>query len=262
MSVALPGRFVWYDIMTTDPKASVDFYTRLFGWKTSEMDMGPMGKYTMIHVGEAKPESGIGGFMPLDKSHGVPSHWMPYVSVPDVDAVSARVAKLGGQACVPPTDIPNIGRFSVITDPAGAAISPYKGQRPDEEPAGPLGVGHVFWNELVTTDPEAATRFYSEVFAWTPTSMDMGPMGTYWVFKRGGTSGKDAAGMMKMPPGAKGRPQWVSYVSVADVDASTAKAKELGATVHMPPSDIPNIGRFSVLADPTGATFALYKPAK
>ncbi len=248
------GRFVWHDLMTTDIKASVAFYTELFGWKTKDVDMGPMGTYTMLKAGDRD----IGGMMPLDPKHGVPTHWIGYCTVNDVDAAAKRAEKLGGKIGVPGTDIPNVGRFAVIADPQGAHISPFKGTQPAPEPEGPPPVGSFCWNELVTSDPAAAVAFYKEIFGWTSEAMEMGPMGTYHLFKRGG---KDAAGVMKQPmPGAP--TAWIHYVAVVSVDASTQRAESLKAKVLAPPMDIPNIGRFAVIADPVGAVVALFQGAE
>ena len=111
------------------------------------------------------------------------------------------------------------------------------------------------WNELMTGDVEAAKKFYTALFGWETKEMDMGPAGMYTIFS---SAGKDCAGMMKTPdenvPTA-----WLSYVTVEDVDASTSKAESLGAKVFVPPTDIPDMGRFSVIADPTGAAIGLYK---
>ena len=111
------------------------------------------------------------------------------------------------------------------------------------------------WNELMTGDIEAAKTFYTALFGWETKEMAMGPGGTYTHFT---SAGKDCGGMMKTPdPNIP--PHWLSYVTVDDVDASTSKAEGLGAKVCVKPTDIPDVGRFSVLTDPTGATIALYK---
>jgi uncharacterized protein len=258
-TAALPsqaGRFVWHDLMTTDPQAALAFYTRLFGWTTKEMDMGAAEKYTMLHVGDM----GIGGVVPLDASHGIPSHWIGYATVDDVDAACARASDLGGTVSVPPTDIPNVGRFAVISDPTGARLSPFKASMPDApEPAGPPPLGAFCWDEVMTTDTDRAGEFYRSVFGWTTQPVDMGPAGMYYLFKRGD---KDAGGMMPRPAAAAGPPSWLSYVLVADVDASARRVEELGGKLHVQPRDIPGIGRFSVAQDPTGAVFALFKPAE
>ncbi len=118
------GTFCWNELLTRDPEASRKFYTELFGWTTEEMDMGPNGKYTLWKSGDKH----AGGMMEL-KAPGteqVPPHWLAYVAVDDVDASTKKAEGLGAKVCVPPTDIPNTGRFSVITDPSGAALGLYK----------------------------------------------------------------------------------------------------------------------------------------
>lgn len=263
-AAAPAGRIVWHDLMSTDPAASESFYKSLFGWEVNAVPMkgmgpdGGEGTYSMIRVGE----SDIGGMIPLDLpegAEGVPSHWIGYVQVDDVDSAAKAAAESGGQTCVPPTDIPNVGRFSVITDPAGAVISPFKsahGPIPDEEQP---QVGAFCWDELLTREPDACARFYTSVFPWRQETMSMGEMGDYHLFKRG--NDKDGAGMMPMPPEAQAPSHWLPYVLVEDVDAKAEEAKSLGATCHVEPRDIPGIGRFAVFSDPTGAAFAIYKNA-
>ena len=124
----------------------------------------------------------------------------------------------------------------------------------------PPAVGAVCWNELLTRDPEASRKFYTELFGWTPEEMDMGPHGKYTLWKSGD---KQVGGMMelKAPGTEQVPPHWLAYVWVDDVDASTKKAEGLGAKVRVPPTEIPNMGRFSVITDPTGAALGLYKGA-
>ncbi len=114
--------------------------------------------------------------------------------------------------------------------------------------------GAFVWHELMTTDPVAATAFYSNVIGWTP--QDSGMPGCTLML----ADGTHAAGLMAQPPQAAGSPPgWVGYVEVADVDASAAQAKTLGGTIHMPGQDIPNVGRFAVIADPQGAVLCLFR---
>ncbi len=107
--------FVWNELMTTDISKATAFYTALFGWTTREMDMGPAGKYT-LWVKDGKDQGG-GMQMP-----NVPAHWLSYVAVPNVDESAKKTMELGGNIHVPPTDIPNVGRFAVIQDPTGAFL--------------------------------------------------------------------------------------------------------------------------------------------
>jgi uncharacterized protein len=253
-SSAYTGRFVWYDLMTTDQAASMKFYSSLFGW-TTKSETGSTGPYTMLLAASKE----FGGVMQIDKSRPMPSHWIGYVAVDDIQATAARVPALGGRIAHPPTAIPDVGHFAVIVDPQGAAFCLFQGlaSGSSDEWMAQSGPQTVLWNELVTSDPAAAARFYQEICGWTTREMDMGPSGKYWIFSR---SGKDCAGMMKKPPDAQGPPAWLSYFSVPDVDASTKKVQDLGGKVFMPPMDIPGIGRFSVAADSTGAVLALFKP--
>lgn len=249
-AVTTAGRFVWHELLTPDPQKAQQFYSALFGWTTSQEDMGEFGKYTMIHHGEP----GIGGVMPAEG--GVPPHWLTYVTVDDVDAAVASTKELGGRVIRPPFDVPNVGRMAVIADPDGAVIAPYKGLQDAPEPEGPLAAGNFCYIELLTNQPEVAKKFYSKIFGWKMMDVPMGETGTYTMARRGE---KDAAGIMKMPPEAQGPPSWLAYVLVDDVDATTARAEELGGMIYVKPRDIPEIGRFSVLGDPTGATFAIFK---
>jgi uncharacterized protein len=248
------GRFTWHEIMTTDVSAAVTFYTSLLGWRTEVMDMGPAGKYTLFLAGQ----TGVGGCMSAQP--GVPSNWLVYVGSDDVDATMARVAELGGKVLVPPTDIPSMVRFSIATDPQGAAFGVVKNLDPKNDvppPDGAPAPGTFCWDELHTSDQEAAGKFYGKVFGWTGKLGDNDPM-KYWHWKNGD---KDIGGMMTLQmPGVP--PHWLAYIATADVDAMIARAKELGAKVLMEPMEIEKVGRFGVVQDPTGAAFALFRSAR
>jgi len=251
------GKFCWHDLRSTDPDISQEFFTKLFGWTVNMVDMGPFGNYRMLMNGE----DSIGGIVPLEAGIPVPSHWIGYVTVDDVDAALTRATNCGGRSCVPGTDIPEIGRFGVLTDPTGAVVSPFKSVHEEPEETGECvpSTGSFCWDEILTDDVAAVTAFYGEVFGWSTVEHDMGEMGTYTMFKSGD---KDRAGCMTMPPPAAGAPpHWLSYVLVTDVDAKAGEISTLGGKLHCGPMDIPGIGRFAICADPTGATFALFKGA-
>jgi hypothetical protein len=249
------SRFVWHDLMTTDLQKSLAFYTALFGWERRKFEMAGGPPYDMLYAGEI----GIGGMVPLPKDFPAPSHWVGYLSVPDVDAACAKADATGGKTCVPPNDIPTVGRFAVIEDPQGAIFSPFHSARPEMPSPEPAPLGTVAWNELMTTDPESAAAFYSGLTGWGIQKVDMGAMGFYYLFKRGE---RNAGGMMKHPAPDQGRPGWTPYVAVASADESAAKAAELGATVIVPPTDIEDWGRFYMALDPTGAVFATLETKK
>ena len=112
--------------------------------------------------------------------------------------------------------------------------------------------------ELNTTDPAKAKTFYSKLFTWKMDDMPMGDGVTYTMIQPGeGTGG----GLVKqMAPGAPS--SWLAYVVVDDVKASTEKAKSLGAKVMKDVTEVPNMGWFSIIVDPTGATLGLWQNAK
>ena len=166
----------------------------------------------------------------------------------EIDATAEKVAALGGEVCCGPQDVGTEGRFAAIVDPTGAHINIFKGG----DGMNPWGHGSFCWNELLTTDMHAADAFYTSLFGWTSEASHTSEE-PYSVFK----NGEDwAGGMMNMH--WEGTPAWLCYVSVADVDLTTSKAVELGATVCFEPADIPGIGRFSVFTDPVGSTIALF----
>ncbi len=119
------GAFSWNELMTSDVQGAKAFYGELLGWVLNDMesDCMPEGmSYTMAKVGGVE-RAGIMELPAEAKANGMPPTWGSYITVDDVDAMVLRVVKLGGKICVPPQDIPNVGRFSVITDPQGAAVS-------------------------------------------------------------------------------------------------------------------------------------------
>lgn len=243
------GRFVWFELMSDDRTRAVDFYTRLFGWGTVEEDMGGAGKYIMFTAGGVT----IAGC--CTRRDGPRPYWLAYVTVPDADAAGTLAAGLGGKVLVAGTDVPNIGRFTVIQDPTGAVIAPFTSAGHNPQTPEILPAGHFCWHELMSKKPAEALAFYRRIFGWSNGEMDMGEHGKYYIFKRGE---KDTAGLMQTPPEVPDS-FWLYYVLVDDVDATAAKALGLGGKVWVEPKDIPQIGRFAVLGDPGGATIAIFR---
>ncbi len=113
------GEFCWNELMTRDTAAAGKFYSELIGWKTVDGNMPGM-QYTLFKTGDTD----AGGMMPMpsDIPAEVPSHWMAYITVDDIESTSAKVAELGGKVMHGPQDIPKVGRFCVIQDPTGAVV--------------------------------------------------------------------------------------------------------------------------------------------
>jgi predicted enzyme related to lactoylglutathione lyase len=244
----LPGKFVWFEHASGDTAKARAFYEPLFGWHVEGMPMGPT-QYTMILNGD----SGIGGFVQAEGG----ARWISYVSVPDVDKTYAAALAAGATSESPPTDYGPVGRGAAVIDPTGARISLWKSaeaDRPDQD----VPVGGWVWNELATSDPQAALKFYTGLIGYTQAAMPMEPGGTYYLLNTEGDRGR--GGVMQKTD-AKMPSQWVPYVHVADCDATLAKAGQLGASVCVPGTDIPGVGRIGMLVDPQGALVAVIKPA-
>ena len=122
-----------------------------------------------------------------------------------------------------------------------------------------IKTGSFCWVELGTTDREAAKKFYSQLFGWSADDRPMGPDMTYTMFRLGGQDAAGAYALMKEQVSAHVPPHWMLYVKVENVDASAAKAVKAGARQIVPPADIPNVGRFAVVQDPTGAAIGMYQ---
>lgn len=114
------GTFCWNELVTRDVKAAGEFYSKLIGWKLKEESMTDM-PYTLLKAGDR--EAGGMMAMPAEVPKEVPSHWMAYITVDDVDALVPKVAELGGKVLFGPMDIPKVGRFCAIQDPTGAVVS-------------------------------------------------------------------------------------------------------------------------------------------
>jgi predicted enzyme related to lactoylglutathione lyase len=256
------SRFVWHDLNTRDVSGAKRFYGEMFNWR---FEGKPGDSYEHIRAGDRM----IGGIRAMGAHEPMPPSWLAYVAVDDVATTVAKMESLGGKVHVKATAMPDVGTFAVVGDPTGAVLAPWKSARPDEdqEPAGLPGVYRFCWDELLTSNAAAAAPFYTGALGWGIETVDMGPMGTYTLFKRTGIkdemgADKNAGGMMQSPPDAPHPPFWLAYIAVPNADEGAEKARRLGATVMVPPADIPDVGRFSVMMDAQGAAFAILQPKR
>ena len=247
----LHGKFVWFEHLSLDIGKARKFYDNLLGWHTESTPMGGPEPYPLIMNGN----EGIGGFR--TSPPGVPAMWMSYLSVADVDASYKAALAAGAKSLMPPEDFGTAGRGATLADPTGAVFSIFKSPQGDRPDSAKTAFGDWHWNELMSGDELKALAFYERAFGFEHDSMDMGPMGRYYLLKKDGVM---RAGVMRSPM-ADTPPLWVPYVAVADCDSTATKARDLGAQVIVEPRDIPNVGRFATLIDPQGAVLAVMKPA-
>jgi predicted enzyme related to lactoylglutathione lyase len=248
------GRFLWYDLMTTDPEGAKAFYGKVVGW-----GLQPYPDSTMPYTMFTRAGMPIGGTMQLPDEAvkmGAPSHWLAYIGTPNVDETVTQAVASGARTYVSPRDIPNVGRFAVIADPQGATIAFFTPS--NEQPASHIPeVGDMSWHELVTTDPAGAFDFYRSATGWEKTGEhDMGPMGTYLMFGRRGVT---LGGIFRTPAEMPAPPHWLMYVRVPDINKGAGDVKANGGQVLHGPVEVPGGDWILQCMDPQGAVFALHQ---
>jgi predicted enzyme related to lactoylglutathione lyase len=248
-----PGAFSWIELGTTDQNAAKTFYTSLLGWTFTDSPMGPGDFYTMFEL-DKRTVAAAYTLREQERSMGVPPHWNLYISVTSVDESAEKAAELGGHVVAGPFDVFTYGRMAVILDPTGASFCIW-------EPKEHIGAsvlnepGSLCWADLTTPDPEAASKFYTGLFGWTLVP----GAGGYLHLKNGDAFIGGIPPAQHSAPGTP--PHWMSYIQVADIEAGTAKAKELGANICVGPMSIGTTGKMTVLSDPQGAFLALFELA-
>ena len=245
------GSPIWYELVTPDPDGAKRFYDAAVEWTVEPRPAGPMD-YRMISA----PSGQVGGVMRLTeemRAGGATPGWLVYFGVEDVDASAAKAGELGAHILVPPNDIPDVGRFSLLADTQGA---PFYIMRPSSVGTSTVfapGVrGRCSWNELWTHDMQAALAFYGALFGFqNRETMEMGPRGGYHFLDHGDMRLGAAAEMKDRPA------RWNVYFNVADVDAAVDRVRTAGGAIDMGPYDTPSGDRIVIGTDPQGAIFSL-----
>lgn len=241
----------WVDLSSPDLDASAHFYGELFGWELAAPE-GPVeetGGYRMFNL-DGTNVAGLGS-----AQEGQPPAWNTYIAVDDAAAIKEKVEAAGGRTVMGPLPVMDAGTLAVFTDAAGGAYfgvwqaGRHRGAQLVNAP------GALTMNELDTRDFEGATRFFGELFGWTVEPMEQDGQVMYGSVR---LDGRLVAGMLPMGPQfpAEVPPHWVPYFGVEELEASAAKAEELGGQVLMAPTEVP-AGRFVALRDPHGAVFSI-----
>jgi uncharacterized protein len=256
-TTTLLGRPLWYELMTTDTKAAEKFYDAVVGWTSAPFPGSPQ-PYTTFN---RKGDTGVAGLLKLPDGMNVPPFWAMYIGVSKLEETLGKIKKLGGKEHSPVIDIPTVGRMQMVADPQGATFYIFQPAPADHRPEAAPEIGEASWHELMTTDSEAAMKFYSEVFGWQPSeTMDMGEMGKYRMFNR--PHGMIGGVMNKPPQLANVPPNWQIYFLVPDVDAAVERITANGGKVLNGPMEVPGGDRVLNAMDPQGAAFSLHSKKK
>src|SRR3954451_1511386 len=240
------GTFSWTDLSTPDARASKDFYGGWLGWAFEDNPIPDDGVYVMARI------DGRAAAAMFETTDRHPA-WASYVTVDDLEGTTARARELGANVLAEPFDVMDVGRMSTVQDPTGAVFCLW-------EPRTSIGAeivngpGALSLNQLNTADPEAAERFYGELFGWRFESVGTEEMPYSGIFRGNRMNG----GMMPLPAGAPMPSHWLVYFGSEDVDAHAEQIRSSGGTVMVGPMDVPPSGRIVVAQDPQGAVFAMF----
>jgi predicted enzyme related to lactoylglutathione lyase len=245
------GKFVWHELMNTDPQAVAPFYNKVLGWKPQAWDKDP--SYT-VWMGSKGP---AGGAMRHSDS-SPPPHWLAYTGVPDIGAAVETAQRLGGRVIKGVADIPDGGKYAILMDPQGAQFGVFT--PPANAPSGSMS-SEFSWHELGTTDYAAALRFYRELFGWEQLAThDMGSgMGMYLLF---GRDGQQLGGMFNRSATMPGDPSWLVYANVSNASKAADAAKASGGRVVNGPHEVPGGSWIVQMLDPLGAMIAVVEPPR
>jgi uncharacterized protein len=248
------GTPIWYELITADPDAAGTFYQKVIGWQDGGCPGGTAEGTGDYHVYLAPDGQGVAGMMKTPEGAPPEPRWFSYIGVDDVDAAAGKIAAAGGSIHMPPTTMDGIGRMAMVADPQGVVFYVMKGSSPEASTAFKrMAPGHGEWNELQTSDDQAALAFYGEQFGWTKDgAMPMGEMGEYSFL---GHDGGMIGAVMRAPPGVS--PGWNYFFRVGDIDDAKQRIEDAGGTINDGPHEVPGGDFVIYAADPQGAKFGV-----
>lgn len=252
-----PGSFCWIELHTSDQNAAKKFYAALFGWEPDDNPMGPNDFYTEFKL-QGREAAAACTLRPEHRDQGVPPHWAIYIAVENADAATVKAQQLGGKILAPAFDVMDAGRMAILEDPTGANFCIWQANKNTGIRIANVH-GALCWADLSTTDVKRASDFYSALFGWQ-IAADPKDQSGYLHIKNGEHFIGGVPPSKYRQPGTP--PHWLAYFLVDDVDASAAKAKQMGATFYVQPMTVEGVGRMAVVADPQGAVFAIFKSAR
>jgi uncharacterized protein len=242
----------WADLTVPDVGAVAAFYSAVLGWQFAEPDE-QYGGY-VIGMVDSAAAAGIGP----QQSAGQPAAWTMYFASDEVDATAKAVTDAGGRLLLEPGDVGPLGRMFIASDPTGAVFGVW--QAGTHIGAGVVNeAGGLCWEDLRSSDPDAARAFYTRVFGFTTESLEMaGPDYTTFSGHAGEAPFGGMGGMFGAPEGTPSH--WLVYFGVVDVAAAVEAARTAGGTVLSERFETP-FGPMAALLDPAGAVFWITEPA-
>ena len=258
------GRFIWYELMTSDADAATRFYGKVVGWKIPGRAAAPEGvaDYRPILRDDGGSAGGVLALTPDMVAHGAQPAWVGYLHVADVDATVRDIKADGGKALMPRKDLP-VGSIAMVTDPMGTPFYVMAPIPPPDKPDArsdvfdPRATQRVRWNDLASPDLARAKAFYAKHFAFQFNDvMPMGPMGDYCFIDHGGVR---IGGMMQQPPQGPAA-LWQFYFGVPSAMAAKAAIVSGGGHILRDLHEVPGGDWVVIATDPQGAAFGVVGP--
>jgi len=249
-AVHRPGRFAWADLVTTDPAAAINFYTKTFGWTTREI-IGSRDRYTLL-LNAGQPVGGV-AYRKADPGSkaAASARWVGSISVPDINQAVSAVTAAGGRVLFAPRLIAGRGWQALVTDPEGSIfglIVRDGGDPADDDPA----ENGWAWVQLLSGKSAEAADFYKKALGYEVAEDTRTARTDDFLLSSGGFT---CAGLTPLPEG-KGRPGWLGYLRVAETKEVVAAAKALGARVLLEQGE-PDKLQIAIIADPLGGAIGL-----
>lgn len=241
-----PGKVVWHDLVTDDVAAAKEFYGKLLGWSFEQH-----GKYTLV-INDNKP---IGGMVKFGDSgtDRKSAGWIPYFSMPDVDDTAKWILSMGGRILDGPGNMTGRGRYATVADPLETPLVILHSSSGDPAPT-EARVGEWFWDELWTTDVEAALSFYQNLEGYAAQRVSTEEDETYWVLLD--ENDRETVGITEVPF-EELLSQWVPALKVTNLAELAQRVSLLGGEVIIPPDHPLSDGRVALVRDPTGGIFMM-----
>ncbi|MFC0117631.1 VOC family protein [Pseudoalteromonas xiamenensis] len=244
--------FCWAELCSSDWKAAKQFYQILFNWTSIDQPIGADCFYTITQK-DGVDVAAMYQMMASQQAEQIQSHWLLYIAVNNVDEMAVKATALGAEIIHGPHDVPGAGRMVMLNEPGGAVFALWQGS----EHMGTqrkLETNVPYWHELASKNASKSRAFYSALFDWEVQIKPMEGM-EYSLFCQ---HGQPIAGLMEMTEEWGDIPaHWMVYFAVANTDAMVDNVINLGGEVCVPATDIPEVGRFAVITDPSGAVFSI-----
>lgn len=242
----LPGKFVWFGLITHDPATAQTFYRDLLGWRFESV---PGDKKAWVIRSGDRPVGAMVEVKPAQAGEPI-AQWVSFLSVPDIEA-AAELCRERGRLYRGPVTVPGLGRIAVAADPLGAPLGLIYSESGDP-PDGRAPRAHEWlWVDYLASSVDSARAFYADLIGFETREV----ASRYWVFTKGGV---ERAGMVRTPS-PEVSSNWLPYVLVSDAAQAAGTAERLGGRVILAPREEIRAGSTAIVSDPTGAALALQR---